>query len=819
MLQHIAKFNPYNMDDETVLALATGRKQLLAQTLQILEENLAQDSSPSHLLIFGPRGMGKSFFLKYLSIRFKENPLFKNSDFVSLPEEQSNIKCTTDLLKMVLAYLKGNSFENVTAIWEETDEVWEEQLKLLVNVIQQKRQQFPDYSLVIVMENINEFLDKLRADKKQAKIKEARFRNLLEHVEGLTLIGASPRANVDSNYNKRLFKAWKPLKLKSWGEEAYHKYFERRYKLEVSRTGNELSPEQYKLRQDKLRAIHKYTGGSPRMAVVLSNLLLEDDAISTAQTLYGLIDDLTPYYQNLTSNIPDRPRQLLDTLIRLGENKSQSEIATYLGTSQNSVSRHFLWLQDNGYILGKKRTGSRQFRYYLADRIYVLFYQDREVFHGQSYTPVWLLSDFLVSFYQVDELVERAVKYLETEPNDAAFDFARIGLKGAGLPKEDWPEHQNIEKWKDLLLGVKANYEYENKLNLIITSLVLDSDIESTKSIDFLNKKIFKDKEDEVFPDELAAEIIEILLKVSQKYVEKSFTSSLLKTTEILYNLYEIIKDDTGKGYSKYFSALIYSFLGEYQKARLILESNLELIKTHSEVIQSDIHWTTLYADILDNLNEYEEAIKMYQKAFKINQEKNDKDAQISNLSRIGFLQREIYKDKNALNIFNQIINLTKNKEKASWSSGQLATQYFLLNKEDKSWEILEINKSSKEKVFKQFGDAIYFTEKRTTHAKAFELGSKILYGLKERKIDLNYPMALSMFFANLLNMQISNSLFQDLCESALKIYTNPHEQVVLSAALHTAEYIKGGKEEKFLEQLSPDMAIAVKAIVEEGAL
>lgn len=43
------------------------------------------------------------------------------------------------------------------------------------------------------------------------------------------------------------------------------------------------------------------------MAVVLTNLLLEEDVISTAQTLYGLIDDLTPYYQDLTKSIFKKP--------------------------------------------------------------------------------------------------------------------------------------------------------------------------------------------------------------------------------------------------------------------------------------------------------------------------------------------------------------------------------------------------------------------------------------------------------------------------------------------------------------------------------
>ncbi len=781
MLQHIAKFNPYNMEDETVLALATGRKQLLKETLQTLEDNLQQDSGPSHLLIFGPRGMGKSFFLKYLSIKFKANPIFKNCDFVSLPEEQSNIKCTTDLLKMVLAYLKGNSFENVTAIWEETEEVWEEQLKLLVNVIKQKREKLPNYSLVVVMENINEFLDKLRSEKKQAKIKEARFRNLLEHVEGLTLIGASPRANVDSNYNKRLFKAWKPLKLKSWGEEAYHKYFERRYQLEVKRTGKKLSPEQYKLRQDKLRAIHKYSGGSPRMAVVLSNLLLEDDAISTAQTLYGLIDDLTPYYQNLTSKIPDRPRQLLDTLIRLGENKSQSEIAKYLGTSQNSVSRHFLWLQDNGYILGKKRTGSRQFRYYLADRIYVLFYQDREVFHGQDYTPVWLLSDFLVSFYQVDELVERTVKYVKTNPTPEAFDFARISLKGAGWPEELWPIGTNPKNWLHTIKLADFNYKARESINDLF--FILFGIILNNKKKQITNYRF--------------EELLKLVKRALLFFKETDNKESEAKTLEVLGMLNECnsLKDE----------AIYY-----YEQAIKLRKNKLK--KVFNLIRLGECHYY---------LNQYKKSIINLKIALNLTSHdfKNKELVRFQIHSILLFAYRDAQNDNEAFNSINKMVDLTKKIEERPFLVGLKSAQYILLQKGIKAWDLLIKYESNKEKVFKQFGDAVFLTEKRTTHAKAYQLGNNILHELKNRKIDLNYPLALSMFFANLLNMGISNSLFQELCQSALKIYTNPHEKVVLSAALHTAEYIKGEKEPKFLEQLSPDMAIAVKAIVEEGNL
>ena len=98
----------------------------------------------------------------------------------------------------------------------------------------------------------------------------------------------------------------------------------------------------------------------------------------------------------------------------------------------------------------------------------------------------------------------------------------------------------------------------------------------------------------------------------------------------------------------------------------------------------------------------------------------------------------------------------------------------------------------------------------------AFFIGSAFLDSLKEYE---GGALLLSNFFNTLFHSKVSNLLINDLCESALKIYTNPHEQVVLSAALRTAEYIAGGKEAVYLEQLSPDMAIAVKAIVEEGNL
>ena len=67
--------------------------------------------------------------------------------------------------------------------------------------------------------------------------------------------------------------------------------------------------------------------------------------------------------------------------------------------------------------------------------------------------------------------------------------------------------------------------------------------------------------------------------------------------------------------------------------------------------------------------------------------------------------------------------------------------------------------------------------------------------------------------------MKISRSLLQDITEEALLIFTDPEAQVIIKAALHTLMYIEKEQDPAYLEELSPDEAIAVQAIVEEANL
>lgn len=70
-------------------------------------------------------------------------------------------------------------------------------------------------------------------------------------------------------------------------------YFYKRFELLKHQNPEEYNQKDISLLANKLKAISRFTGGSPRMAVVLTNLIFNDDAVSTAQTLNNIVEDLS----------------------------------------------------------------------------------------------------------------------------------------------------------------------------------------------------------------------------------------------------------------------------------------------------------------------------------------------------------------------------------------------------------------------------------------------------------------------------------------------------------------------------------------------
>ena len=65
--------------------------------------------------------------------------------------------------------------------------------------------------------------------------------------------------------------------------------------------------------------------------------------------------------------------------------------------------------------------------------------------------------------------------------------------------------------------------------------------------------------------------------------------------------------------------------------------------------------------------------------------------------------------------------------------------------------------------------------------------------------------------------MKASFILIKEIIDEAKHLFPKEEHQLILSAASHSIGYLEAGEQSDYLEKLQPDLAIAVKAIVQEA--
>jgi len=461
ILRNIEKFNTHSMSDDTILSVVTGRDMLIQNLSAIIQENIKHPDTIQHVVLIGPRGMGKSFMLRYFQIITKKQNLAEGFiDFALLPEEQHNINTASEFIDELLARIGFDDSTSKSSLWDANHENWTSSVNKLRNEIEKKKIEYGNYLFIAAVENLDVLLESVF----KSKVDESRFRKLLSGTPNFMLFATSLKSDIDTDYNKRLFYAFQKFHVEPWNEDDYLIYFHKRFELLKQQNPDEYNKKDIGLLTNKLKAISRFTGGSPRMAVVLTNLIFNDDAISTARTLNDIVEDLSPYYQDLMSRMPPRSKILFDTLIREKENISQSELATKVGTNQASISQAFKWLLNNNYISGHKVDGEKQYRYSVSDRVFVLFYYKRYIHNGLQCSYIRILADFLVSFYDIKELTINTLKYLQSSNKPEGIEFAKLVFQKTG----QLDNNINWENCKEVENEIKK-IEYKEEINSLFS--------------------------------------------------------------------------------------------------------------------------------------------------------------------------------------------------------------------------------------------------------------------------------------------------------------------------------------------------------------
>ncbi|MBY0504795.1 MAG: tetratricopeptide repeat protein [Bryobacteraceae bacterium] len=407
-------YNPQSLSKGEAIAQFHAREGVYHRLLELLREE-----RPSHVLIIGTRGMGKTTLLQRVRYGVEEDAAL-NGRYLPLvfPEEQYNVNRldrfylnTVDALADTQERL-GNEkiLARVESFAQEISKRDREEIEQRVPQFLAEMTQLTGRSLLFLVDNAERLFETI-ADKEQWRLRE-----LLAARPDLTFFGASTQAS-DGIYgpDRAFFEFFQIFKLTPLTLEEV-----RNLMLRLSESVEE--PEGQKgvvkrriedwLAADpgRLRTLVHLTGGNPRTTVLLFHLVLDGLTGGAREYLEQLLDQCTPNYKGRVDELPAQAQQVLDAVALHWDPVTASEVAEDTNLETSAVSTQLTRLVRQG-ILEKADSGdSKKALYQVAERFFNIWYLMRASRRVRARLR-WFV-EFLRVFFEPGELEAMAWKEL-----------------------------------------------------------------------------------------------------------------------------------------------------------------------------------------------------------------------------------------------------------------------------------------------------------------------------------------------------------------------------------------------------------------------
>jgi len=436
----LSAFNPHEMSERTVRAVATGREQPLAHILRVIRTNLAAEAT-QHLILSAPRGYGKSFLMRHVEIEAKRIAREEGLQLAILlmPEEMPFVKLPETLIHELTRTLTGGAASEAKLAWsEDEDSAFEQATRELQAAIREK---VGENGLCVAMVENFDLLLKRAFPKEPQRLRLRAF--LATRESQLMLIAASTSGAFDRDYDSSLFHAFDEVALEPWSLNECLAFFDRQ-------RGEAGKPPFTASERARAKAVASFIGGTPRLATLLGDLLIDEDVLRAAELLRRLVDELTPFYKERIEALPGRSQLLLDALLRGGEPATQSDLAQRVNAGgQNAIAGPFHDLMRERVVTGVKATGSAEVLYRVSDRVFAHYYRFRVIEHGKALCPLEALVELLAEFFDPDQKRKKASEFIRL----GRFDEARILARLADADRGESPSQRF---W--VLYGLEQNY-------------------------------------------------------------------------------------------------------------------------------------------------------------------------------------------------------------------------------------------------------------------------------------------------------------------------------------------------------------------------
>lgn len=414
----IRKFNPgVFQSDQEVIKQFVVRHRELNSVLEIIRGNISA-SSCQHTLVVGPRGRGKTMLLARVAAELRTDPHLQEALVpVRYMEESLEIFNIGDFWLEALFHLAKECAHHHPDLAEELETTRTElaQRARGEDITGRARASVLDAAdrlgkrLVLMVENLQDLCDDVDEDFGW------QLRESLQSDPGIILLAsATSRFEALEDAGEPFFELFRVLQLNPLNT------------AECRCLWQAVSGED---RQDRqIRPLEIFTGGSPRLLVILGAFGRHRSTPQLIEEMVGLIDDHTEYFRGHLDALPKTERRVFLAAADLWQPSSTRDIAERARLGVRKVSSLLGRLVKRGAV---RIEGSGKNRLYaVSERLYCIYYKLRH--QRDEAAVVRGVIRFMVAFYGPEE----AAPMLGALLADRAFDDAFFGGGGdIGLGK------------------------------------------------------------------------------------------------------------------------------------------------------------------------------------------------------------------------------------------------------------------------------------------------------------------------------------------------------------------------------------------------
>jgi DNA-binding MarR family transcriptional regulator len=410
----LAAFTPSIMSHETLEAIFVRREALTSHIMKDIETS-ATTRSKRHVLLVGPRGIGKTHLVSLIYHRVKANPdLTCRLRIAWMREEMWEVASFLDLLECIISALAAE-YSNDGLAAGVSD------LKMLAIEDAERRAErllldyLKDRVLLLIIENLDEVFDAL------GEIGERQLRAFLQNHTNTIVVGTTPGLFYGvSDHDSPFYGFFNVTHLDELTIDdatlLLHKIADIREDPDLAEFIASDSG------HDRLAAVQHLAGGHPRIWIFFAGIVTHETLDELVPAFLEMLDDLTPYYQSRMKELPPQQRKVISHLCGRRGSAVVKDIAEACRLTPQAAAAQLHDLREKGFV--RSEATGRESWYELREPLLRLVLEVKES-RGR---PIRLIVDFLRNWYSRPERLDKyaslpAEAYVTRRYVEAALDL------------------------------------------------------------------------------------------------------------------------------------------------------------------------------------------------------------------------------------------------------------------------------------------------------------------------------------------------------------------------------------------------------------